>query len=286
MKDKLKLFKTALIVCLLFTTMPGFSQYYYRDFISRKQAENEMVNYREAKVKNIVLTSYEADGSPSRGFMCEKKVNKNFNGFELFTRTNLNGPSLFTTSYNADGKLAATYDSSLTSVASTAYSYDATGRLTSTRTRLTSRDDDFHNEIIEEHLYTYADNDHPQKLDIVRNGKDTTTILFAADENGHLAIEKNTKTGSKYFYIYNAKDQLTQIAQETALRRDPFPNYIFNYNNAGKVLQMITTEEGGRNVDYTIWRYTYEDNLKTAERIMSKERKVLGNVEYSYKKGK
>ena len=286
MKNKMKIYLSSLFMFFLIQAFPAAGQYYYRDFISRTQAETEMKNYKEAKVKNIDVNSYEGDGNPSRGFICYKKIDRNYTGSEMFTRTNITGPSQFNSYFDKEGKLSSTYDSSLISVTNTQYFYDATGKLLKTRSRLTSRDDDFHNEIIQEHIYVYAGNNLPQKLHLVKNGRDTTTILFASDEAGNMAIEKNTKTGAKYFYIYNAKNQLTQIAQETALRRDPYPNYIFTYNNAGNISQMITTEEGGRNIDYTIWRYSYEDGLKTGERLMTRERKLLGSIEYIYKKGK
>jgi hypothetical protein len=43
----------------------------------------------------------------------------------------------------------------------------------------------------------------------VKNKYDSTTILFSADENNNISIEKDTKSGSKYYYYYDAKNRLT-----------------------------------------------------------------------------
>ena len=45
---------------------------------------------------------------------------------------------------------------------------------------------------------------------------------------------------------------------------------------------MISTEEGDSN--YFIWKYTYNDkNLRETEKCFTKERRLLGTIEYDYK---
>ena len=59
------------------------------------------------------------------------------------------------------------------------------------------------------------------------------------------------------------------------------PDYIFEYNNAGLIAQMTTTEEGGSY--YFIWRYTYDNGLRIREKCYSKEKRLMGTIEYEYK---
>ena len=116
----------------------------------------------------------------------------------------------------------------------------------------------------------------------VKNRRDTVLILFAMDEHGNVAIEKDTRTGSKYYYYYDAKNRITDIVQENDLKLRPVPDYLFEYNNSqGLMSQMVATEEGGNN--YYVWKYMYENGLRTAENCFTKERKLMGRIEYEYK---
>ena len=56
MKNKMKIYLSSLFMFFLIQAFPAAGQYYYRDFISRTQAETEMKNYKEAKVKNIEMS--------------------------------------------------------------------------------------------------------------------------------------------------------------------------------------------------------------------------------------
>jgi hypothetical protein len=56
---------------------------------------------------------------------------------------------------------------------------------------------------------------------------------------------------------------------------------MYEYNDLGQITQMIATEVGSSN--YYIWKYTYnEKKLRETERCLSKERRLLGSVQYQY----
>ena len=60
------------------------------------------------------------------------------------------------------------------------------------------------------------------------------------------------------------------------------PEYVFQYNNsAGLLSQMTTTEEGGNY--YYVWKYTYDNGLRTKEKCFNKEKRLMGSIEYEYK---
>ena len=173
-----------------------------------------------------------------------------------------------------------TYDTSLLSVTEIKYSYNSDNLISAITSNIRSKDEDFENEIKEEHFYEY-ENNKPVKMVRVKNGRDTTDILLALDDNGNVAIEKDTKNGTKFFYYYDAKNRLTDIVQANEYSKNAKPDYIFEYNNAGLITQMTSLEEGSKS--FFVWKYNYENGLRIKERCFTDERKLMGSIEYQYK---
>lgn len=259
----------------------SFAQFYYKDILSNNELISTMARYKENKVRTVNIKSFEDDGSPSDGFFCERKISKDYKKSELFTRSNISASSLFVSLFNNEGKLLSTTDSSEISITKNSYTYDSKNRIHSILSSVRSQDDDFTNAILEEHIYEYNDRDQPVKMTRVKNNYDSTVILFANDERNNVAIEKDTKNGSKYYYYYDAKNRLTDIVQANDFRTNLHPDYIFEYNSANQVSQMTATEEGGN--DYYVWKYTYDNGLRIREKCFTKERRLMGSVEYEYK---
>ena len=258
------------------------AQFYYKDILSNKQLLADMASYKQNKVKTINIKSFEGDGSESEGFFCQKKFNKDYSKATLFTRSNISGASLLTSTFNDKGRLVKTYDSSEISVTTNLYNYDFMDRIHSIASSVRSQDDDFTNEIKEEHIYHYNETGQAEKMIRVKNFSDSTTILFALDENDNVGIEKDTKSGTKYYYYYDGKRRITDIVQENDFKTRMLPDYLFEYSNtAGLLSQMTTTEEGGNY--YYVWKYTYDNGLRVKEKCFSKERKLMGSIEYEYK---
>ncbi|MFZ1529913.1 MAG: hypothetical protein WAT19_14245 [Ferruginibacter sp.] len=261
---------------------PGaWAQYYYKDIISNGQLTVTMQLYKENKVRNVDIKSFESDGSESEGFFCRKKISKDYRSVELFTRSAISSPSLFTSVFNTDGTLSYTNDSSDISVTKIFYHYDEQKRVRSIVSSVRSQDDDFVNEILEEHLYEYGTEKLPVKMFRIKNHTDTTLILFANDEHNNLGIEKDTRSGTKYYYYYDNQGRLTDVVQENDFKLRPMPDYIFEYDSNGNLSQMISTEEGANN--YFTWKYKYENGLRTSEKCYSKDRRLMGSVQYEYK---
>lgn len=256
------------------------AQFYYKDLVSNRQLVEEMAQLKEQKIRTVKVTSFEDDGSPSEGFFCEKKISRNYKTVEMFTRSNSTAASLFTSTFSSKGLLEETIDSSDISTTTTRYSYDENGRIKSIYSVLRSSDDDFTSQITEEHLYEYKTNGLPEKMIRVKNGSDSTTVLFSADEKNNVAIEKNTKSGDTYYYYYDAKNRLTDVVRLNPYNQKMLPDYMFEYNGAGQISQMTTTEEGGSY--YFIWKYTYSNGLRVKEKCFSKERRLMGSIDYEY----
>ncbi len=269
------------IALCLATTGAAHAQFYFKDIISNSQLLAEMASYKENKIRNINIKSFEDDGEPSDGFLCEKTISKDYRKSEVFTQSNLSGPSLLTSFFNEKGKLVKTTDSSLISVSNNTYYYDEQDRIKNIVSTVTSSDDDFKNVILEEHIYEYNDKNMPTKMTRVRNKYDSTVILFLPDEKNNIAIEKDTRNGRKYFYYYDDKNRLTDIVHTNEFKEKLLPDYLFEYNASGQLVQMTSTEEGGSY--YYVWKYSYENGLRSKEKLYSKERRLMGSISYEYK---
>lgn len=256
------------------------AQYYYKDIVSSKQAGIDMAKYRENKVRTIKLKSFEDDGSPSDGFFGERRISKDYRKSELFVKSNVSGTSLLTSLFNDKGQIIGSLDSSDISTTRTTYEYDDQDRIKKITTSLRSSDDDFVNEILEEHIYIYQDEFLPAKMIRVKNRYDSVTVLFLHDENNNVSIEKDTKSGAKYYYYYDEKSRLTDIAHANEFNPKLLADYLFEYDPAGLLIQMTTTEEGGSY--YYIWKYTYVNGMRTLEKCFSKEKRLMGSIQYEY----
>ena len=267
-------------IFLLTGFVGAHAQYYYKDLVSNAQVVADMRAYKENKIKKIVLKSFEDNGVESNGFFCEKKFSKDYSKSDLYTRADISAASLFTSTFDKNGKLLNTYDSSLLSVTQIVYNYNSDNLISSIVSIVRSTDEDFANEIKEEHFYKY-ENGKPLKITRVKNGTDSTDILFALDDKGNVAIEKDSKSGTKFYYYYDSKNRLTDIVQENEYSKNAKPDYIFEYNNAGLITQMTSIEEGSKS--FYVWKYSYENGLRVKERCFTDERKLMGSIEYQYK---
>lgn len=255
------------------------AQYYYKDIVSNQQLMAEMAQYKAQNIHTISLKSFEDDGSLSEGFFGEKKINKKYTSVQTRTKSNVTAASEFISEFDDKGMLSRTTDSS--SIASSNSFFTYTGsNVKSIVTVNRSSDDDFTNEIREEHLYEYNSKGNPVKMYRVKNYTDTSVILFSEDENGNVSIEKNTKSGDTYYYYYDAKKRLTDVVRLNPITQKMLPDYMFEYNYGGQISQMTTTEEGG--TYYFIWKYTYENGLRIKEKCFSKEKRLMGSIEYEY----
>lgn len=274
--------RSIFIICIcLMGTGTVQAQYYYKDLVSNAQLLDEMSKLKDQKIRTVNIKSFEDDGSPSDGFYCAKTINKNFTSVETLTKSNVTGSSLLTSSFDKSGRLLNTVDSSDIVVNSSRYEYDDNNRIIAIRSSVRSRDDDFANEIVEWHLYHYGANGLPEKMIRVKNETDSSTILFSLDEQNNVSIEKDSKTGNTYYYYYDAKKRLTDVVHLNPFNQKMLPDYLFEYNGAGQITQMTSTEEGGSY--YYIWRYSYDNGLRIKEKCYSKEKRLMGSIEYEYK---
>ncbi len=270
------------ISMLISFSLSSQSQYLFQEIMSLQQATQERKTYADKNIKKIKVKSFEEDGSVSKRFFCEKKFSKNHSEYKLYTRTGVGDKSLMTGFFDGNGMLIKTIDSSETLVKICSILYDNQKRVSETKTNSRSKDEDFVIELTELHSYAYENDNslNPSHMWKIKQGKDSTQILFQTDENGNIAIEKNARTGAKYFYYYDTQNKITDIVHQSEYKTNLIPDYIFEYDALGQLIRTTTAASTVR--EMTNWLYDYKDGLKVLEVIKSGMGERLGRFEYEY----
>lgn len=272
---------TTILLLVITSSSNLYAQYYYNDIVNNKQVLAELAALKEKKINGVKVISMEATGEETEGFTCQKKINRDYTEVEIYTSTNESYPNTFTSYFTKAGLLQKTVDSSEAGATTIDYTYDVAGRLISVNSSKHFATDDDAGVVMEKHLYNYNAAGILQSMILIKNNRDTTLYEFKADENGNVGIEKNSKSGEVYYYYHDGRNQLTEILHQYNLKRSPFMEYSFEYDDAGKLIRMKTVEKEG--ADYFTWRYDYEDGLRINERCYSKQGGIIGSVEYKYK---
>lgn len=258
------------------------AQYYYKDIWNNQQVKKEFIILKDYNLKNINIKSFEDDGQPSDGFFCQKKINKNYTQSQMISKSNITGQSLIVSDYNPVGFPVKSTDDTPTTTSTTQYKYDNKGNLLQVKA-VTKADDDS-GSITESHEYFYNDKGVLSKMLRKKNNRLVSTITFVSDTSGNIVeedVEGNNTLDKKYYYYYDSNNRLTDVVHYNERAGRLLPNYMYEYNSFNLPIQMITTEEGGSN--YFIWRYTYNNkNLRESEKCFSKEKRLLGSIEYQY----
>ena len=269
------------LIVLLLAGYTTAAQYYYNDIINNKQILAELAVLKEKKIKGIKVTSLESTGEESEGFICQKKINRDFTEVEIYTETNESYPNTFISYFDKTGLLKKTVDSSEAGATTIDYAYDIAGRLITINSSKHFATDDDAGVVNEQHIYTYNTGGILQQMTLVKNNRDTTVYAFEADETGNIIIEKNSKTAEVYYYYYDTKNRLTDIVHRYSYQKTLFTESTFEYDETGRLIKMVTSEKEG--AYFFTWRYNYDDGLRTDERCYSKEGRIMGSVEYLYK---
>ena len=278
---KQQMIKHTIILLFILTASSNlWAQYYYNDIINNKQVLAELATLKEKKINGVKVTSIEATGEETEGFTCQKKINRNFTEVEIYTETNESYPNTFISYFTKAGLLQRTIDSSEAGATTIDYTYDGAGRLISISSLKRFATDDDAGVVLEKHLYNYNAAGVLEQMMLVKNNRDTTVFIFEADESGNIIIEKNARTAEVYYY-YDTKNRLTDIVHRYSYQKNLFTEYSFEYDPAGQLAKMVTSEKEG--AYYFTWRYVYEDGLRINERCYSKEGRIMGSVEYKYK---
>jgi hypothetical protein len=247
-----------------------------------QQAQKEKQVLELQKIRSIVVHSFEADGKEISDFKCEKKMTKDYRRMETYTESQATAKSWLTAYYNTKGLLEKSVDSNELSVSNTLYEYDAAGKIMRITSIAQSSDDDFTTALTEVHQYSYNDKGLPVNMLKIKNGKDSSLIDFLLDDKGNVTDEiEPGRNGKHFYYYYDDKKRLTDIVKYNVVQKALRADFMFEYDEEDRVVQMITVDEGTSG-EYSTWRYIYNDGLRIIEKCFSKNKQLLGYVEYEY----
>lgn len=273
------------VSALLAVAAPGGlcrAQYYYKDIVVTAQIGAGYQLLRQNHVTEVHVTpSADATMPAGPAVSLQQTVYPAQNLVITYTKAPEAGESWLKAYYDQNGSLSSTVDSALNIVTRSTYTYDAAGRLASISSRTESKDNPVETET---HQWTWNAAGKPSRMVKIKDGNDTTYAAFEADEKGNPGEEKVTR--NKYslgstFYYYDDKNRLTDVARYNKKADRILPEYMFEYNDAGQLTQMIIVPEGSN--EYQTWKYYYNPNgLKQQDVCYNKQKQLLGKVEYSY----
>ncbi|HXO78063.1 MAG TPA: hypothetical protein VN824_22570, partial [Puia sp.] len=162
------------------------------------------------------------------------------------------------------------------------YRYDAEGRLQSILN--TSIETDNHLRDVEQHIWSYDAAGKPSSMLKIKNGNDTTFVRFVLDEKGNVAEERAMRNKTDLpviYYYYDTDNRLTDIVRYSLKAKRLLPDNIFEYGDDGRTSSMLVVPDGSN--DYLKWIYDYnEKGLKARESCISRQKELLGKIEYQY----
>lgn len=271
---------------LLVFSISVHAQYYYKDIIGTRETNSQLKTYVGNNVRGVSLKSFEADGSVSDNFQVIQVIDKAAKMMTTITRSGVTDESVLYSTFDENTRVTKTTDTSGTTMNSATYTYNPAGQLISLKS--TSEDSMKTGVEIEDHQWTYNDKGQPVQMLRIINAIDTTTIKFQTDENGNIVQEtpfKKGKAGDPVYYYYDGKNQMTDIVRYNYKLKKLIPDYMFEYSDAGQVIQKITIPSN-KAAQYLIWRYQYDSKgLKAREACFNKDKQLTGKIEYTYQFG-
>jgi hypothetical protein len=274
--------KILLLVTFGFALTKLQSQYYYNDVLLTSQTSEKQAKSAIAKVYSIDFLSFDGEGQPIDGMKSEQKYKKDYSESNTITRLPIGGTSYSRSNFDKKFRLLQQVDSSEDHRNSTQYEYDLQGNLQKVKT---SNQSEGGFVMTEEHLWIYDKNGHPVSMTKIKNGKDSILVVFVLDEKGNVVEENSTRKGQalpSVYYYYDGLGKLTDVVRYNKAAKKLLPDYVFEYDEKGRMGSMIVVPEGSN--DYQKWYYSYdEDNLKQLEICYSKSKQLIGKIEYQYK---
>lgn len=270
----------AVILALIGTQLQA--QYYLQHLVVAERSAEQFRLMKRNYITRMTARSMESDGQPSENFQIEQKVDAGQNKVTTFTSSNFTGQSVMTSFYNGKGQVLEVSDSSSSVANHISYTYNQQGLLT--KLHIESKDSMQQYTLEEWHELEYDQKGFPSGMLRIKNGKDTTRVIFIASENGKPAEEhwwNKNRLLETWYYYYDDKGRLTDVARFNARANRILPDYMFEYDNRGRVFKQTTVQGAGT---YRIWQYEYDERgLKKKETVLNKLKQVEGSIVYEYK---
>ncbi|HUQ97416.1 MAG TPA: hypothetical protein VM010_07110 [Chitinophagaceae bacterium] len=272
--------KYLLLPCFLFSALVMQAQYYYRDIIGTRESSDLLKTYQKAGVTRVSVSSYDAENTRNDDFFVAQTFSKAHVALRTVTRNGSSDESVLFSYGDTAGRIIRTVDSSANLKSITQYGYNERGQLQFMNS--SSSDTSKQLNETESHQWQWNNGQLVRMLRIINN-LDTTVVDFRI-EKGNIVEEWSTHRGVKtdpVYYYYNDLNQLTDIVRFNNKAKRLLPEYMFEYNTDGRVIQRITVPANSS--AYTIWRYQYNsEGLKIKEAVYDRYKMLNGKIEYQY----
>ena len=266
---------------LLFLFSKTDAQYYYKDLMAADDSKQQMKLFTDNKIQKVISTGYTPNGATTADYDETQEVDAAKRQIRIITILKRTVTRIHYT-FDEKGRLQSISDISLGLKSISEYTYDNNGNITIIKNVISDSLQDFTQTEI--HTWVYKNN-KPEKMWRTINNADSLEVRFKSDEHGNIIEEQNFKKGKgsdPIYYYYDDKNRLTDIVRYNTKAKRLLPDYLFEYDDANKVIQKITTVSS-QNRGYLTWRYLYNENgLKTKEALFNKEKQLQGRIDYSY----
>ncbi|MBU3745169.1 MAG: hypothetical protein FGM61_11605 [Sediminibacterium sp.] len=256
-------------------------QYYFNDIVANAQTHQQYKLLRAARVKKITGYSREAGLDTGGDVLFTQEVSMDGKRITLYSQEQ-NGKTSRTITYYNMGKLVKSESGNKNTQTTTQYTYHESGM--PSRIQTTTRDTFLASTNTEIHEYFFKKDSTPDFAYIIRNTIDTIQVYFTTNEQKQVLDEtwkRKHKEIEKYYFYYDNKKQLTDIVRFNSIANKLLPDFVYTYNEAGNISEMMQVPRSGNN--YVVWKYTYnEKGLKLTDNCFSKNKTLLGSLAYVY----
>jgi hypothetical protein len=277
--------KAFFVSLILISSLSLKSQYYYTDIIGSKEINQQMAGYTTNKVKSVSATGTDKNGMKATDYSEFHEVKENGMALRVANITGFNKTVTYTR-FDKSARVISIFDSTSAVQNTTTYEYDAAGKIVKVENAVTDSSNSFNQ--TETHNWFYNTAGKPEKMWRTfnrPNQKDSLEVKFVTDENGNISEENTYKKGKEtgfLYYYYDDKNRLTDIVRYKTKAKKLMPDIMFEYDDAGNIVQKITTTSS-QSIGYLIWRYIFnEKGLKTKEALFNSKKELTGKIEYSY----
>jgi len=271
-----------LFMALLLANQKSSAQFYYKDLIIHQGNLQQYQLHKNNRVQTININSFEGTGEKSEGFMFSQQYNASWSQLKTIAEIENSGRNVVINFYNSQGLLYRTTDSSNGNYTVYEYGYDSLSRLVQIQNYTLAIGDK--NKSAETHNWFYDMDGKPEKMERIRDKSDTMIYMLKKDSLGNI-IEENgfhkKVPGEKTYYYYDAENKLSDIVRYNKRSAKLVPDYMFDYDEKGMLMQMVNIPEGGGQSITWIYKYN-EQGLKEEESCYLAQKKLAGRMAYQY----
>lgn len=272
----------SLSIAFLLTNQRSRAQFYYKDLIIHQGNLQQYQLHKNKRVQSISINSFEDNGDKSKGFMFNQLYNASWSQLKTIAEIENSGRNVVINFYNSQGLLYRTTDSSNGNYTVYEYGYDSLSRLVQIQNYTLAIGDK--NRSSEIHNWFYDLQGIPEKMERIRDKSDTMIYAFKKDSLGNIIEEQGFHKkvpGEKTYYYYDAGNKLTDIVRYNKRSAKLIPDYMFDYDEKGMLMQMVNIPEGGGQSITWIYKYN-EQGLKEEESCYLAQKKLAGRMAYQY----